>query len=184
MDRFWAEYSDDVEFAIDHVIRSCRHVVEPLTKNYYFDEDDLRAECRLAILRHVPWLMKKGWLDSSLNPRGYFYTVARNRLIDLYKRYESRNRAGVAYPQSFYDVHVSADSEIDVEDTDLLDFADLEIEEDHAVDLVTRNNELNEMLVLLAKRLIYLERLASRCINPKDWFRYMEWWNKQLESRL
>jgi DNA-directed RNA polymerase specialized sigma24 family protein len=184
MDRFWDEYGSDVDFAIDHVIRSCRHVVEPLTKNYYFDEDDIRAECRLAILRHVPWLMKKGWLDSSLNPRGYFYTVARNRVIDLYKRYESRHRSGVAYPQSFYDVHTSLDCDKDIEETDLLDFADLMISEDNTIDLVVRNNELSEMLILLAKRLIYLERLASRYIKPDDWFRYMEWWNKQLESSL
>jgi len=184
MDRFWAEYGADVDFAIDHVIRSCRHVVEPLTKNYYFDESDLSAECRLAILRHAPWLMKKEWLDSSRNPRGYFYIVARGRLIDLYKRYESRQRGGVAYPQSFYDVHISVDGGADVDDADLLDFIDLQINEDHAVDLVLRNDELTEMLVLLAKRLIYLERLASRCISAKDWSRYMEWWTNLLEKQL
>jgi len=184
MDRFWAEYGADVDFAIDHVIRSCRHVVEPLTKNYYFDEDDLRAECRLAILRHAPWLMKKEWLDSSRNPRGYFYIVARGRLIDLYKRYESRQRGGVAYPQSFYDVHLSIDGGSDVEEADLLDFIDLQVNEDQAVDLVVRNDELSEMLVLLAKRLIYLERLASRCMSARDWSRYMEWWTKLLESSL
>jgi DNA-directed RNA polymerase specialized sigma24 family protein len=184
MDQFWAEYGEDVDSVIDHVIRSCHHVVEPLTKNYYFDEDDLRAECRLAILKHAPWILKKDWLDSSLNPRGYFYIVARNRLIDLYKRYETRKRSGIACPQSFYDFHPSVDVDIDTEDMDALDFVDLSIEEDSAVDIVVRNNELSEMLVLLAKRLIYLERLASKHLSAEDWSRYMEWWNKLLEERL
>ncbi len=184
MDRFWAEYGEDVDSVIDHVIRSCHHVVEPLTKNYYFDEEDLRAECRLAILKHAPWILKKDWLDSSLNPRGYFYIVARNRLIDLYKRYEARRRGGIAYPQSFYDFHVSVDGDADGNDSDLLDFADLVVDEDNAVDLVVRNSELSEMLVLLAKRLIYLERLASKRLSASEWSRYMEWWNKLLEERL
>ena len=75
MDRFWSQYGADVDFAIDHVVSSCRHVVDPLVRNYYFDEDDIRAECRLAILRHAPWLMKKSWLDSARNPRGYFLSL-------------------------------------------------------------------------------------------------------------
>jgi len=182
MDEFWSKYGKEVDDVIDRVIRSCRNVIDPLVNNYYFEEDDIRAECRLAILRHAPWLMKKTWLDDGRNPRGYFYVIARSRVIDLYKRYETRNRRGVAYPQSFYDVHIGLGTGDDNVDADLLDFVDLGIEEDYSVDLVIRNAELSEMLVLLAKRLIYLERLVSKYISYSDWYRYMEWWSNLLES--
>ena len=174
MELFWEKYGHLVETVAHDVVAGSHSIVQPLLSSALYDREDLIAECRYAVLRHVPWLWEKQWLQEDRNIKGYLYTVMRKWLIDLYRRYEIRKRGGVELPLAYYDsTHISPDEEHEPSSQELT------IQEDYTYDILTRNEALKEMLSQLAARIIKLETIARRYIPMREYQKYIEWCFRQ-----
>jgi DNA-directed RNA polymerase specialized sigma24 family protein len=85
-------WNKEIHYAIDQLIQQERELVNALQQHAAMSQEDIKQECILKILSQSDWLIQKNWLSRDKNPEGYFYRIGRNKLIDLWRKYERKGQ--------------------------------------------------------------------------------------------
>lgn len=89
-EQLYNNWKTEIDYAIKHLIIQEPELVNALKQHAAMTEDDIKQECLLKILTLADWIIEKNWINQNKNPQGFFYRIARNKLIDLWRKYETK----------------------------------------------------------------------------------------------